>query len=48
MQKEIKCWVCNNEMEYIETVEVQILGGKCEKYKCTKCDEIIYNPLSRF
>lgn len=43
----LKCYICDEEMVYTETIEVPIFGGKCEKYECPKCDETIYHPLEK-
>lgn len=41
------CYICNTNMTFLEQVVLDMLG-KCDRYKCPKCGEVIYQPLSRF
>lgn len=49
MEKEIKCWICGETMNFVKTTKNKILGGKVNEYKCSNenCGEIIYSPLDK-
>lgn len=42
----MKCYICENEMEYVKDVDATIIGiKKAKKYICKKCGEIVYKPV---
>ena len=43
-----KCYICDTEMHFMGIINIEILSGRCEQYKCLNCGEIIYEPISRF
>ena len=42
----MKCYICENEMDYIETIYTKLLQ-ETNIYKCPKCGEIIYERAER-
>ena len=48
IDEKIKCYICYTEMHFMGIINIEILSGRCEQYKCLNCGEIIYEPISRF
>lgn len=40
----MECYICDKEMEYIETLIVSELG-MVKHYICTNCQEEVYEPI---
>lgn len=40
----MECYICENEMEYIEALIVSQLGT-VKHYKCNVCGEEVYEPI---
>ena len=40
----MECYICENEMEYIEALIVSQLGS-VKHYKCNVCGEEVYEPI---
>lgn len=45
MQKNT-CYICNSQL-YLKNFEISKILGKCEKWYCKKCNEVIYKRINK-